>query len=244
MEYSDSLLFWVLAVAGVILTGISKSGFAGGAGVVAVPLLSLVMPVQHAAVLLLPILIAMDAKTVYLNRASIDFQVIRPIVIASLFGIAIAGIAMAVISSSILQVVLALFCIAFAIWHRLIPMLGKMPGAEYLWGSVSGLSSTLLHAGGPPITIYFLSKGISKKVWIAQAAIFFSFMNLVKVIPYQLNGLWDLHYFMVSLILIPVALVGVYIGHRIQAFISEDAFILSCRTLLGLTGVALLMESL
>ena len=35
--------FWLLAVVGVFLTGISKSGFAGGAGVVAVPLLALVV---------------------------------------------------------------------------------------------------------------------------------------------------------------------------------------------------------
>jgi len=33
-------LFWLIAITGVILTGISKSGFAGGAGVVAVPLMS------------------------------------------------------------------------------------------------------------------------------------------------------------------------------------------------------------
>lgn len=243
MAYSDSPLFWLLAIAGVILTGISKSGFAGGAGVVAVPLLALVMPVENAAVLLLPLLIAMDAKTVYLYRESIDFQAIKPIALASLIGIALAGSAMAVISSSVLQIVLALFSIAFAFWHRLTPLLGKLPGAAYLWGGISGVSSTLLHAGGPPITIYFLSKGLSKKVWIAQAAIFFAFMNVVKVIPYSLNNLWSSEFFLISLLLIPVGLLGVWLGHKIQTLISESAFVLCCRILLAITGAALLIKA-
>ncbi len=56
MTLIDSPIFWLLAFAGVVLTGISKSGFAGGAGVVAVPLLALVLPVERAAALMLPLL--------------------------------------------------------------------------------------------------------------------------------------------------------------------------------------------
>jgi hypothetical protein len=32
-----------------------------------------------------------------------------------------------------------------------------------VWGGLSGVTSTLLHAGGPPISIYFLSKKLEKK---------------------------------------------------------------------------------
>ena len=56
------LTFWILAILGVTLTGISKSGFAGGAGVVAVPLMSLYIPFEHTVVIMLPLLIVMDYK--------------------------------------------------------------------------------------------------------------------------------------------------------------------------------------
>ena len=163
MDITSSLLFWLLAISGVLLTGISKSGFSGGAGVVAVPLLALVMPVQQAAAIMLPLLFVMDVKTVRLYWQSINFKEIRAIGLASLIGIAIAGSAMASLSSTTLQWVLAIFCILFASWQQLTPLLGKLPGAALLWGTLSGISSTLLHAGGPPISIYFLSQGISKK---------------------------------------------------------------------------------
>lgn len=238
----DSPLFWLLAITGVLLTGISKSGFAGGAGVVAVPLLSLVMPVQHAAAIMLPLLLVMDAKTVRLYWQSINLRELKSIMLAALVGITLAGSAMGSLSSTSLQWILAIFCILFASWQQLTPLLGKLPGAAYIWGTLSGISSTLLHAGGPPISIYFLSKGISKKVWLAQAAVFFAMMNVIKLIPYSMNNAWHKDFLILDVILLPIAIIGVFLGHKIQAHLSEAMFALSCRILLGATGMMLLLK--
>lgn len=242
MALMDNPLFWLLAIAGVILTGISKSGFAGGAGVMAVPLLTLIMPVQQAAALMLPLLLVMDVKTVRLYRHALNFGEIKVISLAAFLGIALAGSAMATLSSEILQLILAVFCILFASWHKLLPLLGRLPGSAYLWGTLSGISSTLLHAGGPPISIYFLSQGVSKTTWLAQAAMFFALMNFVKLIPYSLNHVWQKELLLLDLILIPVALLGVYLGHKIQSFLSEANFTFACRVLLGITGSLLLLK--
>lgn len=238
----DSPLFWLLAITGVLLTGISKSGFAGGAGVVAVPLLSLVMPVQHAAAIMLPLLLVMDAKTVRLYWQSINLRELKSIMLAALVGITLAGSAMGSLESTTLQWILAIFCMLFASWQQLTPLLGKLPGAAYIWGTLSGISSTLLHAGGPPISIYFLSKGISKKVWLAQAAVFFAMMNAIKLIPYSMNNVWHKDFLILDLILLPIAIMGVFLGHKIQAHLSEATFVLSCRGLLGITGIVLLIK--
>ena len=48
--------FYALAVPAFLLTGISKGGFASGAGNVAVPLMSLVIPAPQAAGIALPVL--------------------------------------------------------------------------------------------------------------------------------------------------------------------------------------------
>lgn len=244
MATPESPLFWLLAIFGVILTGISKSGFAGGAGVVAVPLLALAMPVQQAAAIMLPLLLVMDVKTLRLYRHTINFKKIRTISLASLIGIAVAGSAMAMYSSTTLQWILAVFCIVFACWQQLMPLLGKLPGAALIWGILSGISSTLLHAGGPPISIYFLSKGLSKQTWLAQAAMFFALMNFVKIIPYSLNNVWRVEFLLIDLVLLPIALAGVYLGHKIQAHLSEVTFTLCCRLLLGATGTLLLLKIL
>ena len=53
--------FWAVAVPAVLMMGLSKSGFLGGFGALAVPLMSLAVPVPQAAAIMLPLLLVMDA---------------------------------------------------------------------------------------------------------------------------------------------------------------------------------------
>ena len=53
--------FYAVAVPAVLLMGLAKSGFAGGFGALAVPLMALTVPVPQAAAIMLPLLMVMDA---------------------------------------------------------------------------------------------------------------------------------------------------------------------------------------
>ncbi len=236
--------FWVLAIIGLLLTGVSKSGFAGGAGVVAVPLLSLVIPVQQAIALVLPLLLVMDAKNMKLYWQDVKFQDIKTILLAAIVGISLAGFGINSLPTETLQIILAIFCVLFACWKNLTALLGKLPGAAYLWGTLSGITSTLLHAGGPPINIYFLSKGLAKRQWLAQAALFFALMNLIKLIPYTLSGLWQKELMLIDLFLLPVAWLGVKLGYWVQTQLSEKYFMGACRVLLFGSGIGLVTKAL
>lgn len=235
-----SPLFWLLAIAGVILTGISKSGFAGGAGVVAVPLLALVMPVPLAVFLMLPLLLAMDIRTIQYYWRHANWPQLKAIVPAAIAGIAVGGLLLGELPEDGLKLLLGVLSIVFALWRRLAPLLGSMKGAAWLWGGISGLTSTLIHAGGPPINIYLLAKQLPKLSWLATAGIFFGIMNAVKVFPYLLTGDWTADTFYLSLLLFPVALAGVWLGRWIQGEISENQFALCCRALLLGSGVLLI----
>ena len=52
--------FYAVAIPAAVLTGIGKSGVAGGFGILAVPLIALVMPVPQAAAIVLPLLTVGD----------------------------------------------------------------------------------------------------------------------------------------------------------------------------------------
>lgn len=239
-----TLGFWLLAVTGVLLTGISKSGFAGGAGVVAVPLLVLVMPLPQAVALMLPLLIAMDVQAIRYYRHHISRSELRQIVPAALVGIALGGLFMGVLSDAILQLILAIASIVFALWHNIAPKLAAFRGAGWAWGSLSGLTSTLLHAGGPPINIYLIGRQLPKLQWLATAAVFFGAMNLIKIVPYAMLGQWNTDLLMLSIVLFPVAWIGVWLGRKIQTKIKEKDFLLFCRGLLMLSGLLLLLKAL
>lgn len=240
---SSDPLFWLLAIIGVIFTGISKSGLAGGAGVVAVPLLALVISIPEAAALMLPLLLIMDVRTISLYRHAIkNYRSIATIVIAGLLGVVIAGSAMGSLPTESLQLILAILCISFALWDQLAPILTKLPGSAMIWGTFAGITSTLLHAGGPPISIYFLAQKLEKQQWLGQAAIFFAMINFSKLVPYTLNNSWSTELLLTSVVLIPFALIGVSLGYRIQKLISQDNFMRMCRGMLLISGVSLLVK--
>lgn len=240
----SSIIFWVLATIGVILTGISKSGFAGGAGVVAVPILALIMPIPQAAALMLPLLILMDIKAIHIYRKHMDIAALKAIIPAALIGILLGSLLLTYTPGYILQLTLGVISIVFASWQSLTPIFGRMKGAGILWGMVSGVTSTLIHAGGPPINIYLISKGLPKLTWLATSAIFFGVMNLIKVVPYTLTGQWHLELFWLALILMPVAYLGIWLGHKIQHTFSEAHFMKICRILLFVSGIILLAKAL
>lgn len=243
MELLTSPLFCLLAFIGVVLTGISKSGFAGGAGVVAIPLLALVIPITDAVVMMLPLLLIMDARTIQYYRAHANTIILKRVVPAAILGIAIGGALLGEVSTNTLQLVLAIISLLFASWHQLSPLLAKCPGGSWLWGTLSGLSSTLIHAGGPPINIYLLGQSMSKQSWLATAAIFFGVMNLLKLIPYTLNDQWNLTNLVAAGAFIPVAFLGVWLGKALQHKLKEQHFVTACRLLLFLSGLTLLAKS-
>ena len=65
-------LFYMAAIPALLLTGISKGGFAGGIGLIAVPLMALTVSPVQAAGIMLPILMVMDLIGVWAWRHSFD----------------------------------------------------------------------------------------------------------------------------------------------------------------------------
>ncbi len=233
-------LFWLLASVGVVLSGISKSGLAGGAGVIAVPLLSLVLPLPLATALLLPLLIAMDAQTLRYYWRQISWAEARWLLPAAALGVALGTALLGSLSATHLQLMLGVLCVLFALWQNLLPYLTRWRRAALLWGTLSGVSSTLLHAGGPPLNAYLLGRNLAKAHWLATAAVVFALMNWLKVPAYLTLGSWSAGVLLCALALLPLAWLGVWLGKRLQGRINQQQFIRLCRGLLLLSGLLLL----
>lgn len=250
----SSPLFWLLGIIGVIFTGISKSGFAGGAGVLAVPLLALVIPPADAVVLVLPLLLLMDVQTITRHRRNLDRAQLLALLPAALLGVGLGSALLGVMPAAALQWLLGLISIAFAglQWRALrrqpavVPETVSAPqrGPAMLAGVVAGTTSTLIHAGGPPLNMYLARCQLPKARWIGTAAVFFFSVNVVKVPAYAVLGLWRPDLLLLAALLIPAGWLGVHLGHRIQQRLSERQFVQVVLVALAGTGVLLIMKAL
>jgi len=90
--------FYLAALIGVLITGISKSGF-GGIGGLAVPLMALTIPPPQAAAIMLPILLVMDAMGLVVFRSQFDRANLRIILPGAIVGITLGWLTFSVIDA-------------------------------------------------------------------------------------------------------------------------------------------------
>jgi uncharacterized membrane protein YfcA len=235
-----------------LLTGISKGGFASGAGNVAVPLMALVVPAPQAAGIALPVLCAMDISGLRAWWRRWDTAQLRVILPGGLLGIALGAAAFGLMSDRHVKLMVGLVTLAFlgrTLWLAWRPAASAARGsgstlAGRFWGAVSGFTSTIAHAGGPPLAVYLYPLRLERGRLTATTVAFFGAMNYVKLIPYAALGQLSAGNLLTSLVLLPLAPVGVRLGVWLQARISDRAFYRAVYALLGATGVKLVWDGL
>jgi len=113
-----------------------------------------------------------------------------------------------------------------------------------LWGCISGFTSFVAHAGGPPLSIYLLPLRLDKSVLVGTSVVFFTIINIAKLIPYAWLGQLGSEHLMTSLVLLPLAPIGVQLGVYLHHRVNEELFYWLSYLLLGLIGIKLVSEAL
>ncbi len=106
-------------------------------------------------------------------------------------------------------------------------------------GTLAGFISTLAHAGGPPVTIYLLPQKLPRQLFVGTTVIFFTVVNLIKLIPYSLLGLIRVGNLSTTLLLTPLCFLGVWLGLWLNQRFSDIWFNRLVYSLLLLTGIQL-----
>jgi len=240
--------FYVLAVPVVLLVGISKGGFGGGAGLVAVPALSLVMPLPRAAAILLPILCVMDLFAVSAYRGQYSSSNLRRLLPGGVIGIVGGAAVFGALEERWLRVLVGAIALGFAM--QWVFGLGRDASASkpgtmsgVFWGAVGGFTSTLAHAGGPPVSVYLLPQRLPPALFVGTTVIVFTMFNYLKLIPYAWLGQLNTDNLATSLVLLPLAPLGIQLGRWLLERINAVLFYRIVYSLLLITGLKLVSEA-
>ncbi|NKB68741.1 MAG: TSUP family transporter [Candidatus Latescibacteria bacterium] len=242
--------FWPCAVVAVVAVGIAKAGFGGGVGVIATPLMALAIPVTDAAALMLPLLMVCDVFAVRHYRSQFHRPSIAVLLPGALLGIGVGAFFFGYFHGHqrALQIglgTLSLLFVVFQIGRAVI--LGALskrhpgPAEGVLMGAVAGFTSTLAHAGGPPVSIYLLPQQLPRQLFVGTTVIAFAAINWFKVGPYWALGLWRLEHVPVLLILAPLSWMGVRLGLYLNRRFTDLWFNRVVYTVLFLTGLQLVL---
>lgn len=222
---------------GVLIIGIAKSGFGGGIGILAVPLLALALNPANAVGVLLPILMVADVVAIFQHRLYRSWHHLRWTFAGAAVGVAIGTAVLWLFQSStmlttLLNLTVGSVCVLLVAVQLYRMLGGKLPAvpdtaaAGITAGGTAGVVSTLAHSAGPVMTIYLLEHKLEKRVLVGTLVIFFFVLNVAKVPSYIGLGLTNLQTFKASLVMMPLVPVGSLLGLWLHRVIAERPFTL------------------
>ncbi len=224
-----NLLFFLSVVPAIILYGIAKSGLGGSISLISVPLMTIVMPLQQALAIILPILIFSDIIAVYRFRKEFDFSILKVIVPFAAIGIIIGSLTFSYFSEILLKLIVGIMGFLFAGHYFLLKKKKSTPTKQNfikgaICSSIAGFSSFCVHSGGTPTSLYLLPLRLKKEIYVGTRVIFFCFVNLLKLPLYIYLSMMNFDTLYQSISLLPLAIIGIFIGYKLLKLIEENLF--------------------
>lgn len=230
-------VYYGLVVSAVIVMGIAKSGFGGGVGILAVPLVAIAMPADRALGVMLPILLFADLFAVYQHRKQQSWSHLRPALVGGVIGIGLGTLLLFMLIdgddkaastdniSAILSVLVGSICLlmvsvqVYRLCGGKVPTLpGNQPTGIGV-GAAAGFTSMLAHAAGPIMSIYWLDQRMGKRLLTGSLVLYFFLVNSLKLPSYFALGWITMHSLKESAffaIFVPIgSVLGIVMHHRI-----------------------------
>jgi uncharacterized membrane protein YfcA len=240
-------LFYAVAVPAVLITGLSKSGFAAGFGSLATPLMALTLPAPQAAAIMLPLLMVMDVTGVQQMWRDRDPKLLRQLLPWGVLGVGLGALLFGLLPAKAVAGLLGALTLGSLAQRLFFPLrqggtLAK-PWVGRSCAAASGVTSFVAHAGGPPIMAYLMPMKMEPRIMASTMAVYFSVINAVKVVPYAALGFLDLRNLFTSILLVPLAPLGVWAGVWLVRRVDPAWFYRLAYAGMFCTGVKLLWDA-
>jgi len=249
MEFD--LTFFALALPAAFISGVAKGGFGGGAAFVATAILALFLPPAAALGIMLPLLMIEDLATLRPFWGKWHWPSAKALILGGIPGVLLGAALYKATNPDVLRVLIGVISLGF-VAYQLARARGLLAVAEtgfnqrrgLVAGVLSGFTSFVSHAGGPPAAIFLLAQGIGKTTYQATTVITFWAINAMKAVPYAFLGVFTWETAQATAYMTPVGLLGVAVGIYAHRALPERAFFLITYVLLVGAGCKLIFDGL
>ncbi|MFC6672929.1 sulfite exporter TauE/SafE family protein [Marinobacterium aestuariivivens] len=241
--------FLLCAVPAVLIFGIAKGGFGGSIGIVSVPLMAFAVSPLQAAAILLPILCVMDILAMKKFWRRWDVENLKIMLPAAILGVVIGTFTFKYLSEAHVRLLIGLLALGFSLnYYRKGQQQeqGRRPGAVQgtFWSVLAGFTSFGIHAGGPPVSVYLMPQKLPPTIFVGTCSVLFCVTNYVKLVPYFWLGQFSADNLWTSLMLLPLAPLGVGLGYWLHSRFSAAQFYGFFNFFLMIAGIKLIYDGL
>lgn len=239
--------FHIILIASIIILFASiVKGLTGfGLALIAIPLLSLLLPVKFL-VPLITIINLITSFIIILNSEKVKFQKDETIIpIFGVIGITVGSLLLPTLSDihlkKVLAVVLVIISFAFISGYRF--KIRNIIRARITAGLASGLLGGLFSISGPPMVLFLTSLDLDKTRFRVSFSWYSMVITTVAVISFIYSGLLTGEVLLLSLYLTPALFGGTIIGNKLAGIFPGNAFKKACILVTLISGVMLFITS-
>lgn len=246
LELLELTAFQVVLAIVIIFFAYTVKGLSGfGSGLIAIPLLAFMFPLSF----IVPVLGLLSYSGTVMQSIHLRKQVVwrdmLPLMPFSLLGIFIAIWLLVNVETNNLVITLGIFILLYSI-YSLLPL--PIPAGGRRWaivaGSCGGMVGALFGTGGPFYVVYLKMRQLDKGQFRATIAMIFLVDGGARIVGYALSGLFTQQTLSLSLILFPILLLGMYVGHHIHIQIDQKRFNQAISVILMMSGAMLLYKAM
>jgi uncharacterized membrane protein YfcA len=222
------------------------SGF--GAGLIATPLLALVLP-MHVIVPLNSLLVAV--LFVFLSirdRREVVWSELKLLIVPTVAGVAAGLLLFKSLNNQVLLMLLGGFLIVYAAYTLAVHVFGlpKLTCSR-LWSFPSAMSGAFIDTlfgggGGTLVVIYLHARGLDKLRFRATVATLWLMEMVARLGGYSAAGFYRRDVLLLAVIMLPFIVAGTWFGERLGNRIRQETFSNVLAVMLLLAGITLVMR--
>lgn len=229
------------------LAGVSKVAFGIGAGVFLTPVLALVLPSKVAVALMAPMMVITDLVALRQHWGKWHTRHVLVLLPTALVGIVLGTLFLAWAPAPVVRKIIGVMALIFVAQQvlRIRSTKKHAPAPLPAWvgsviGLVAGVASSIAHSGGVVMSIYLLSLGLTKELFVASVVASFSITDLLKLSLYWQVGVLTLSILLTGIALTPFMLLGGRMGVSVSRRLSVEQFSVAVTALVAVSGILLL----
>lgn len=244
--------FYLIGLPTIFMMAASKVAFGGGLAIMGVPLLALVVDPVSAAIIIAPLVSGMDVFTFRaFPPATWSWPDLRWLLPGLVIGILLGAMMFTLVDARLVGLVIAVVTLAFAArWFmggaKATGTHAVRPPMAVGCAIVGGFTTFVAHAGGPPIAMYLIGRGLDKRTYVGTTAAVFTFGNVIKLFPYfgivLAAGRGDL--MLAALALAPAIPFGAAFGRFVHDALDEKRLYFWTYVFLVVAGAKMLFDAL
>jgi uncharacterized membrane protein YfcA len=187
--------------------------------------------------------------SVWAYRHTWDRRNVVILLLGAISGIATGYLLAAQVSDAAVKLAVGVISVAFAVRRIMVERQATTPKPTpadvprgIFWGWVTGFTSMVSHAGGPPFQIYVMPQRLPRDIFVGTGAVLFALINWIKVPPYLALGQFTAENMATAGALFPVAIASTWAGVLLVRRVSGQSFYTAVYVLLILVGAKLIYD--